>query len=536
MRYRLGVLLGIATWLWSSASWGQPLIYERFENGTAGTAQGRVTFVEDVVGWGGLTGPNRYAAAFDGQAGTCVDFGPDKQVTATDFTVEAFVKIAERADYAAIAADWNEEGDQRSWALVVTPRGGVRFDVSPDGGFHAGNKLETAPRLLEPGQWYHVAAVSEGSTSRIFVNGRLAAERTRAVPGLFARDRASLKIGSVDAYATQGPRPWHGCLDEVRITQQALAPAGFVQTRESMPAARGPVPERFEMPFAVTDREAATRWQKQARARLFELVERQQPRRATDELPLDFQLGEPVNKDGYKLYPASFQGNDGQKRLSCLLAVPAGEGPFPAMLAIHGHGGSCDVVFDPTTIYHGMADRFARGGYVVLAPSFPHREYCATMLWDLLRLVDILQSRPEVDRERLGVAGLSMGGEWTMWSAACDPRLKAAVVSGWMCTTEGVFAVPNCPCWELPGFVELMDVCEVHLLIAPRPLLFESAEQDPCFPIAYTRQGFARVRAGYGVFGAADKVQQDVWTAGHEWHGDLAYPFVDQALGGHAAR
>ena len=49
-----------------------------------------------------------------------------------------------------------------------------------------------------------------------------------------------------------------------------------------------------------------------------------------------------------------------------------------------------------------------------------------------------------------------------------------------------------------------MDVCEVHLLIAPRPLLFESAERDECFPIAFTRQGFARVQAGYRVFGAED--------------------------------
>jgi dienelactone hydrolase len=332
---------------------------------------------------------------------------------------------------------------------------------------------------------------------------------------------------------------------EVRITPQVLAPEDFIKTREPMPVERGPVPEEpvpegpvpetYKLPFVATDPEAATQWQKQARARLFELVERQQPRRSTDEVPLDFQLGQPEDKGGYKLYPASFQGNDAKARIGCLLAVPAGQGPFPAMLAMHGHGGSCDAVFDPTANYHGMADRFARGGYVVLAPSFPHREYCATMLWDLLRLVDILQSRPEVDRERLGVAGLSMGGEWTMWSAACDPRLKAAVVSGWMCTTEGVFAVPNCPCWELPGFVDLMDVCEVHLLIAPRPLLFESAEHDNCFPIKYTRQGFTRVRAGYRVFGAEDNVRQDVWPAGHEWHGDMAYPFIDKALGGHAA-
>ena len=157
------------------------------------------------------------------------------------------------------------------------------------------------------------------------------------------------------------------------------------------------------------------------------------------------------------------------------------------------------------------------------------------MLWDLFRSVDILQSRPEVDRERIGVGGLSMGGEWTMWIAACDERLKAAVVSGWMCTTEGVFAVPNCVCWELPGLVGLMDVCEVHLLIAPRPAVFESAEFDECFPIRYTREGFARIKAGYKVFGIDDAVGQDTWPAGHEWHGALAYPVVDKVLGGRAA-
>jgi hypothetical protein len=158
------------------------------------------------------------------------------------------------------------------------------------------------------------------------------------------------------------------------------------------------------------------------------------------------------------------------------------------------------------------------------------------MLWDLFRLVDVLETRPEVDAERIGVGGLSMGGEWTMWIAACDPRLKVAVVSGWMCTTEGIFSVPNCPCWELPGLVELMDVCEVHLLVAPRPLLFESAEHDGCFPIRYTKQGFSRIRTGYGVFGAAEATAQDTWPAGHEWHGVVAYPFVDNVLGGRAAQ
>jgi pimeloyl-ACP methyl ester carboxylesterase len=217
-----------------------------------------------------------------------------------------------------------------------------------------------------------------------------------------------------------------------------------------------------------------------------------------------------------------------------LLAVPKGEGPFPAMLCLHGHGGSAQAVFDAGSIYHGFADRFARGGYVVLAPTFPHRKYAANTLWDLMRAVDILESRQEVDRQRIGVGGLSMGGEWTMWLAACDERLKVAVVSGWMCTTEGVFRVPNCSCWELPGFVELMDVCEVHLLIAPRPLLCESAERDSCFPIQDTKEGFRRIHAGYQVFGAGDAVRQDVFPGVHEWHGAVAYRFVDGVLGGRA--
>jgi len=306
---------------------------------------------------------------------------------------------------------------------------------------------------------------------------------------------------------------------------------------EPLPKPSAPVPRQFIMPFAAKTREDAAAWQRKARASLLQLVEKQQPRVSTQEAPIDLQLGPPQDKGDYTLYSASFRGNNKTGlRWPGLLAIPKGAGPFPAMLALHGHGGSAEKVFDPKGLYKGFADRFARGGYVVFAPSFPHQKYAALVLWDLFRCVDILQSRPEVDPQRIGVAGLSMGGEWTMWIAACDERLKVAVVSGWMCTTEGVFAVPNCSCWQLPGLVELMDVCEVHLLIAPRPVVFESAELDPCFPIRYTREGFARIKAGYKVFGAEDAVAQDVWPAGHEWHGALAYPAVDKVLGGRAAK
>ena len=293
------------------------------------------------------------------------------------------------------------------------------------------------------------------------------------------------------------------------------------------------LPKVFDMPFQATTLDEAQAWQNEAREKLLGYVEVFCPRKSVAELPLDVKIESTEERDSYTKHRITYMGNEGERK-TAILTTPKGkgDGPFPAILALHGHGGNEDAVFDPNGIYKGFADDFARGGYVVLAPSLEHRKYAGMQLWNLIRLVDILETIPEADKERLGVAGLSMGGEWTMWVAACDLRLKAAVVSGWMCTHEGCLAVPNCECWELPGFFTLMDVCEINILMAPRPVVFESSLYDDCFPIKYCREGFARIREGYGVFGAKDDVAQDTWDAGHEWHGELAYPMMDRSLKG----
>ncbi|MCL2622478.1 MAG: hypothetical protein FWD31_02330 [Planctomycetaceae bacterium] len=295
------------------------------------------------------------------------------------------------------------------------------------------------------------------------------------------------------------------------------------------------LPKEFDMPFTATTLEEAVQWQNAAREKLFGYVEKYCPRKSADELPLDVRIESTEELDAYTKHRISYRGNEGERK-TAILTIPKGkgDGPFPGILALHGHGGNEDAVFGSPRLYNAFADDFARGGYVVLAPSLEHRTYAAEQLWNLIRLVDILESRLEVDEERLGVGGLSMGGEWAMWLAACDLRLKAAVVSGWMCTTEGCLAVPNCECWEMPGFFTLMDVCEINILLAPRPVVFESSLRDPCFPINYCRDGFARIREGYAVFGAKDAVSQDTWDAGHEWHGELAYPMIDEVLQGSA--
>jgi dienelactone hydrolase len=286
------------------------------------------------------------------------------------------------------------------------------------------------------------------------------------------------------------------------------------------------VPEKFDLPFAAANAVDAGQWQQSVRARLFEIVEAQNPRRDT---PLDVKPGEFADAEGFKKAPLTFTGNEGQA-IDCWLTRPDGDGPFPAIVCLHGHGGDRDKVHDPASIYKGLGTEFAKRGFVTIAPTLAHYAYAPNQLWNLMRLVDVLDTLPYVDKTRIGVAGLSMGGEWSMWLAACDTRVSAAVVSGWTCSTEGVLRWPNCPCWMPPGLLELCDIAEVHVLIAPRPLLVENAIGDGCFPIDATQNGFDKIVRGYTAFGAVDKVRRHTFPGGHAWSGEQAYPFIEKAL------
>ena len=76
MRYRMCMLLGIVALLWPCHCVGTTTGLRAIrELDSRERPKVGVTFVEDVVGWGGLTEPNRYAAAFDGQAGNVRGFG-----------------------------------------------------------------------------------------------------------------------------------------------------------------------------------------------------------------------------------------------------------------------------------------------------------------------------------------------------------------------------------------------------------------------------------------------------------------------------
>ena len=249
------------------------------------------------------------------------------------------------------------------------------------------------------------------------------------------------------------------------------------------------------------------------------------------------------------------------------LLTPAGasaERPASGILALHGHGDGKDPLVarrdDPGNIYRSFARRYAERGHVVLAPDaigfgeraegfrrYGGRDGCninfmrallfgvnlmALNIQDDRRGLDLLAALPQVDAGRLGCAGLSFGGTRTMYLAALDPRVRAAVVSGYL-TTFRAYALDTgnfCGSQFLPGIYAYADVPDLHGLIAPRPLLIEAGRTDRGFPITASRAAHARVAAIYDAAGVPERLERDEFDGGHEYRAGASLDFMDRWL------
>src|SRR6185369_10402586 len=94
-----------------------------------------------------------------------------------------------------------------------------------------------------------------------------------------------------------------------------------------------------------------------------------------------------------------------------------------------------------------------------------------------------LETRPEVDRARIGMIGHSLGGQETLFTTAADTRIRAAVSS--------------CGFGSLPGLAEAGDYGAVLALVAPRPFLVAARSEDPIFPMDGIEETVAAGRAAF---------------------------------------
>ncbi|HWQ55097.1 MAG TPA: acetylxylan esterase [Bryobacteraceae bacterium] len=160
----------------------------------------------------------------------------------------------------------------------------------------------------------------------------------------------------------------------------------------------------------------------------------------------------------------------------------------------------------------GQGERMTRGnahhegGYALL----PLGETIAGwMVWDSIRGIDYLLTLEDVDRERIGVTGNSGGGLNTLFTAALDCRVRAAVVVGYTFEFGNwlKYGGAHCSCTHLPGLFRSMEWFEIAGLIAPRALMMLQGENDSIFPISGARRAGHNTEALYALLGRSDHVQ-----------------------------
>ena len=225
--------------------------------------------------------------------------------------------------------------------------------------------------------------------------------------------------------------------------------------------------------------------------------------------------------------------------MTVAVARPEGAGPFPGVVALHGHGGTHMTPFDPEKgQYKLFGEALARAGFVVVAPNVgqhevyePGRTLMGERLWDCMRCVDYLAALPGVDPRRIGCAGLSLGGEMAMWLGAMDTRVAATVSSGFL-TRMDQMEENHCLCWKFEGLREAADFADVYALIAPRALMCQNGRAEPPsqFPPDLAAEAMAEVRAIYEDLGAADRAVLHVHDGGHEIDLPPLLRFLEDAL------
>jgi dienelactone hydrolase len=376
------------------------------------------------------------------------------------------------------------------------------------------------------------------------------------------RDLGKLAIagGPLLQVRAQAPK-YTGALDglEGKVDMTGFDPVHFTdQLYQSAP---------LRMTFQAKTRRQAEQWQARLRAKLTELTGGFPEKRA----PLESQTLEVRDFPGYRREKFVFQSRPGSSVLGYLLTPKSGSLPHASVICVPGHGrGVDDIVgiddqgrdravhdgyqydFAIQAVVHGMAAvaiepmafgcrRDAKNKVHGLGQSSCQPTAGAALLlgqtmigwrvYDVMRTIDWIETRPELDAKRVGCMGISGGGTCTLFSTALEPRIRAALVSGYLNTFQAsIMSISHCIDNYIPGILNWAEAYDVAGLIAPRPLFVESGERDNIFPIAASRASFERVKKVYEVFDAGAMTEQETFDGPHSFWGKRGLPFLAKHL------
>jgi dienelactone hydrolase len=325
-----------------------------------------------------------------------------------------------------------------------------------------------------------------------------------------------------------------------------------------------------KLAFRARSYAEAAAWQTELRDVLIRLL----GGKPADTADLDPHLIEAAQEQGYRRELIVIRTQPGDY-MPCYVLIPHNAAPpYRTVIAVHGHeiGGADGIIGlrnrEGDEHPNDYARQLALHGYLVFVPmmrAFAQRlessagsfdqlsdehqrmtNSCRELslnaillgqtllglrVWDVMRLIDYIHTRPEPMKETLGCVGLSGGGTVTLFTTALDIRITCAIVSGYLNSFRAsIMSIEHCPCNYIPGILQYAEMPDIAGLIAPRPLLVEAGERDPIFPVAATRQALAELRPVYACFGAEDKLDADIFDGEHRWSGVKAFDWLDRWL------
>lgn len=145
-------------------------------------------------------------------------------------------------------------------------------------------------------------------------------------------------------------------------------------------------------------------------------------------------------------------------------------------------------------------------------------------VFDVDRALDLLWTRDDVDRQRVGVMGNSGGGTVSIYAAALLPRLRFAMPSCAFCGfATSIMAISHCGCNYIPSLLLDADMGDILGCFAPKPLVVVNGRTDDIFPIAGASAAMRQLRRIYAAAGAEQHLHHVIGPEGHRFYADLAW-------------
>lgn len=262
-----------------------------------------------------------------------------------------------------------------------------------------------------------------------------------------------------------------------------------------------------------------------------------------------------AQKDGYKVENLMFCSRPDFWVTGNLYVPTSGSGPFPAIISPCGHYPLARMI----PAYQSAYISLVKSGFVVLAydpigqgerreywnpgtnmtevggPVFEHsmpgqelvllgQTLTGYFVWDAMRAIDFLLTRPEVDPQKIGCAGHSGGGTMTKFVSVADPRVQCAAIleGGTANTSTRSIGFGDIEQNLFPAAIYGIDNVDLHAAVAPRPLLAAIEHYSEGFDHAADA-----IRARYKQLGAESHFAIVAADDPHSWSPKLRFATTD---------